>query len=235
MPVKTMYRSWFRTLCSAFFQVVAKELKGAFRHRSDILNPVWFFIIVVTLFPLGIGTDPALLQRIAPGIIWVAALLAALLSFERLFKDDFIDGSLEQLMLAPFPLAWLVSAKVFAHWLLTGLPILLVSPLLAAFLALDIDTYFALFLTLLIGTPILSLFGAIGVALTVGLRKGGILLSLILLPFSIPILIFSTMAIDAASYGQSYIGLLALLGAMLISAIILAPFAIAASLRVSVS
>ena len=235
MPVKTMYRSWFRTLFSAFFQVVAKELKGAFRHRSDILNPVWFFIIVVTLFPLGIGTDPALLQRIAPGIIWVAALLAALLSFERLFKDDFIDGSLEQLMLAPFPLAWLVSAKVFAHWLLTGLPILLVSPLLAAFLALDIDTYFALFLTLLIGTPILSLFGAIGVALTVGLRKGGILLSLILLPFSIPILIFSTMAIDAASYGQSYIGLLALLGAMLISAIILAPFAIAASLRVSVS
>lgn len=225
----------FRGLFSAFFQVVAKELKGAFRHRSDILNPVWFFIIVVTLFPLGIGTDPALLQRIAPGVIWVAALLAALLSFERLFKDDFIDGSLEQLMLAPFPLAWLVCAKVFAHWLLTGLPILLVSPLLAAFLALDMNTYFALFLTLLIGTPILSLFGAIGVALTVGLRKGGILLSLILLPLSIPILIFSTMAIDAASYGQSYLGLLALLGAMLISAIILAPFAIAASLRVSVS
>jgi heme exporter protein B len=224
-----------KNMFSAFFQVVAKELKGAFRHRSDILNPVWFFIIVVTLFPLGIGTDPALLQRIAPGIIWVAALLAALLSFERLFKDDFIDGSLEQLMLAPFPLAWLVSAKVFAHWLLTGLPILLVSPLLGAFLALDIDTYFALFLTLLIGTPILSLFGAIGVALTVGLRKGGILLSLILLPLSIPILIFSTMAIDAAAYGQSYLGLLALLGAMLISAIILAPFAIAASLRVSVS
>ncbi|MFT6926598.1 MAG: heme exporter protein B [Psychromonas sp.] len=233
--MKTMFKALFRTLFSAFFQVVAKELQGAFRHRSDILNPVWFFIIVVTLFPLGIGTDPALLQRIAPGIIWVAALLAALLSFERLFKDDFIDGSLEQLMLSPFPLAWLVSAKVFAHWLLTGLPILLVSPLLATFLAVDIDTYFALFLTLLIGTPILSLFGAIGVALTVGLRKGGILLSLIMLPLSIPILIFSTMAIDAASYGQSYLGLLALLGAMLICAIILAPFAIAASLRVSVS
>jgi len=220
---------------NAFYQVIAKELKGAFRHRSDILNPVWFFIIVVTLFPLGIGTDPALLQRIAPGIIWVAALLAALLSFERLFKDDYIDGSLEQLMLAPFPLAWLISAKVFAHWLLTGLPVLLISPLLAAFLALDMDTYFALFLTLLIGTPILSLLGAIGVALTVGLRKGGILLSLIMLPLSIPILIFSTMAIDAASYGQSYIGLLALLGAMLVVSITLAPFAIAASLRVSVS
>ncbi|WP_019613234.1 heme exporter protein CcmB [Psychromonas ossibalaenae] len=219
----------------AFSQVVSKELKGAFRRQSDILNPIWFFIIVVTLFPLGIGTDPALLKRIAPGIIWVAALLAALLSFERLFKDDFIDGSLEQLMLTRYPLPWLVSAKVFAHWLLTGLPVLLVSPLLATFLALDVETYWALFLTLLIGTPILSLLGAIGVALTVGLRKGGILLSLIMLPLSIPILIFSTMAIDAAAYGQSYSGLLALLGAMLVASITLSPFAIAASLRVSVS
>ncbi|WP_028862500.1 heme exporter protein CcmB [Psychromonas aquimarina] len=219
----------------AFSQVVSKELKGAFRRQSDILNPIWFFIIVVTLFPLGIGTDPALLKRIAPGIIWVAALLAALLSFERLFKDDFIDGSLEQLMLTRYPLPWLVSAKVFAHWLLTGLPVLLVSPLLATFLALDIETYWALFLTLLIGTPILSLLGAIGVALTVGLRKGGLLLSLIMLPLSIPILIFSTMAIDAAAYGQSYLGLLALLGAMLVASITLSPFAIAASLRVSVS
>ncbi|TEW56723.1 heme exporter protein CcmB [Psychromonas sp. RZ22] len=220
---------------NAFAQIVRKELLGAFRQQSDILNPIWFFVIVVTLFPLGIGTDPVLLARIAPGIIWVAALLAALLSFERLFKDDFIDGSLEQMMLAPYPLAWLVSAKVFAHWLLTGLPILLVSPLLAIFLSLEANTFWALFLTLLIGTPILSLLGAIGVALTIGLRKGGVLLSLIMLPLSIPILIFSTMAIDAAAYGQSYIGMLALLGAMLVGAITLAPFAIAASLRVSVS
>ena len=222
-------------MSSVFVQVVSKELKGAFRRQSDILNPMWFFIIVVTLFPLAIGTDPTLLARIAPGIIWVAALLAALLSFERLFKDDFIDGSLEQLMLMPHPLAWLVTAKVLAHWLLTGLPILFISPLLGVFLAMELNTYFALFLTLLIGTPILSLLGAIGVSLTVGLRKGGILLSLIMLPLSIPILIFSTMAIDAASYGQSYLGLLALLGAMLIASIALAPFAIAASLRVSVS
>jgi len=220
---------------NAFLQIVRKELLGAFRQQSDILNPIWFFVIVVTLFPLGIGTDPALLARIAPGIIWVAALLAALLSFERLFKDDFIDGSLEQMMLAPQPLTWLVSAKVFAHWLLTGLPILLVSPLLAVFLSLQENTFWALFLTLLIGTPILSLLGSIGVALTIGLRKGGVLLSLIMLPLSIPILIFSTMAIDAATFGQSYIGLLALLGAMLVAAITLAPFAIAASLRVSVS
>ncbi|MBB1271660.1 MULTISPECIES: heme exporter protein CcmB [Psychromonas] len=220
---------------NAFLQIVRKELLGAFRQQSDILNPIWFFVIVVTLFPLGIGTDPALLARIAPGIIWVAALLAALLSFERLFKDDFIDGSLEQMMLAPQPLTWLVSAKVFAHWLLTGLPILLVSPLLAVFLSLQENTFWALFLTLLIGTPILSLLGSIGVALTIGLRKGGVLLSLIMLPLSIPILIFSTMAIDAATFGQSYIGLLALLGAMLVAAMTLAPFAIAASLRVSVS
>ena len=144
---------------NAFIQVVRKELLGAFRQQSDILNPIWFFVIVVTLFPLGIGTDPALLARIAPGIIWVAALLAALLSFERLFKDDYIDGSLEQMMLAPQPLTWLVSAKVFAHWLLTGLPILLVSPLLAVFLSLEVNTFWALFLTLLIGTPILSLLG----------------------------------------------------------------------------
>ncbi|WP_298941100.1 heme exporter protein CcmB [uncultured Psychromonas sp.] len=219
----------------AFGQIVRKDLLGAFRQQSDILNPIWFFVIVVTLFPLGIGTDPALLARIAPGIIWVAALLAALLSFERLFKDDYIDGSLEQMMLAPHSLTWLVCAKVFTHWLLTGLPILLVSPLLAIFLSLEENTFWALFLTLLIGTPILSLLGAIGVALTIGLRKGGVLLSLIMLPLSIPILIFSTMAIDAASFGQPYLGLLALLGAMLVGAITLAPFAIAASLRVSVS
>lgn len=219
----------------AFIQVVRKELIGAFRQQSDILNPIWFFVIVVTLFPLGIGTDPVLLARIAPGIIWVAALLAALLSFERLFKDDYIDGSLEQMMLIPKSLTWLVSAKVFAHWLLSGLPILLVSPLLAIFLSLEVNTFWALFLTLLIGTPILSLLGAIGVALTIGLRKGGVLLSLIMLPLCIPILIFSTMAIDAATYGQPYIGLLALLGAMLVTAMTLAPFAITASLRVSVS
>lgn len=222
-------------MINVFKEVVNKELKGAFRHQSNILNPIWFFIIVVTLFPLAVGSDPTLLKRIAPGVIWVAALLAALLSFERLFKDDFIDGSLEQLMLTPYPLAWLAAAKVFAHWLLTGLPILLISPLLAIFLSLTMDTYLAVFLTLLIGTPILSLLGAIGVALTVGLRKGGILLSLIVLPLSIPILIFSTMAIDAAAYGQSYLGLLALLGAMLVASITLAPFAIAAALRVSIA
>lgn len=218
-----------------FRQVIRNELMSAFRQLSSVLNPIWFFVIVVTLFPLGIGTDPALLSRIAPGVIWVAALLAALLSFERLFKDDFMDGSLEQMMLSPYPLAWLVTAKVFAHWLLTGLPILLISPLLAIFLSLQLETFLALFLTLLIGTPVLSLLGSIGVALTIGLRKGSVLLSLIMLPLSIPILIFSTLAVDAAAYGQPYIGMLALLAAMLVAAITLAPYATAAALRVSLS
>jgi len=220
---------------NAFLHVLRKDLVGAVRHPSQILNPIWFFIIVVTLFPLGVGTEPALLARIAPGIIWVAAMLAALLSFERLFKDDYIDGSLEQLMLAPYSLTWLVGAKLLAHWLLTGLPILVISPLLAVFLSLKVDTFIALFLTLLLGTPILSLLGAIGVALTIGLRKNSVLLSLIMLPLSIPILIFSTIAIDAAAFAQPYLGMLALLAAMLVAAITLAPFAVAASLRVSVS
>ncbi len=220
---------------NAFMLVVRRELVAAYRRRSDILNPLWFFIIVITLFPLGIGPEPNLLARIAPGIIWVAALLSSLLSLERLFKDDFIDGSLEQLMLAPYPLGLLVTAKVLAHWLLTGLPIILISPLLAVLLSLDMNTYLATLATLAIGTPVLSFLGGIGVALTVGLRKGGVLLSLIMLPLSIPVLIFSTMAIDAAGFGQPYIGFVAILGAMLVGALTLAPFAIAASLRVSVS
>lgn len=220
---------------TVFCQVIRRELVTAFRRKSDILNPLWFFIIVITLFPLGIGPEPNLLLRIAPGVIWVAALLSALLSMERLFRDDFLDGSLEQLMLTKTPLGVIVTAKVIAHWLLTGLPILLVSPLLAIFLSLDTNTYIATFITLLLGTPVLSFVGAIGVALTVGLRKGGVLLSLLILPLFIPVLIFATSAIDAASFGASYAGPVAILGAMLAASITFSPFAIAASLRVSMS
>lgn len=220
---------------TVFIQVIKRELLTAFRRKSDILNPLWFFIIVITLFPLGIGPEPNLLLRIAPGIIWVAALLSALLSMERLFRDDFLDGSLEQLMLTTTPLGVVVTAKVVAHWLLTGLPILLVSPLLAVFLSLDANTFMATFITLLLGTPVLSFVGAIGVALTVGLRKGGVLLSLLVLPLFIPVLIFATSAIDAASFGVSYSGPVAILGAMLVASVTLSPFAIAASLRVSLS
>ncbi|MCW8328208.1 heme exporter protein CcmB [Photobacterium sp. SDRW27] len=221
-------------MLSAIIQVIRRELLIAFRRQADVFNPLWFFIIVITLFPLGVGPEPNLLARIAPGIVWVAALLAALLSLERLFRDDFVDGSLEQMLLMPTPLPVLAFAKMVAHWVLTGVPLLIISPLLAILLSLDWATWKAVVLTLLIGTPTLSFLGAIGVALTVGLRKGGVLLSLLILPLYIPVLIFATSAIDAASLGMAFNGQLALMGAMLVGSATLAPFAVAASLRISV-
>ncbi|MFS6801969.1 heme exporter protein CcmB [Edwardsiella tarda] len=214
--------------------VIRRELRIAARSGAEIINPLWFFLIVVTLFPLSIGPEPQLLARIAPGIVWVAALLASLLSLERLFKDDFLDGSLEQLVLMPAPLMLTVLAKVVAHWLLTGLPLLILSPLVALLLSFNVATWQAVALTLLLGTPTLSFIGAIGVALTVGLRKGGVLLSLLVLPLYIPVLIFATSAIDAASMGMPIGGYLAILGAMLAGSMTLAPFAAAAALRVSI-
>lgn len=195
--------------------IIRRELLIAFRRQADVFNPLWFFIIVITLFPLSIGPEPNLLARIAAGIVWVAALLSALLSLERLLRDDFQDGALEQMMLMPVPLPLMVISKVIAHWVLTGLPLILISPLLAILLSLDFNTWLAVVLTLLVGTPTLSFIGAIGVALTVGLQKGGVLLSLLILPLYIPVLIFATSAIDAASLGMAYNGQLAVLGAML--------------------
>ncbi|NHI00179.1 heme exporter protein CcmB [Oceanimonas doudoroffii] len=218
-----------------FTGVVRRELVGALRRRADILNPLWFFVIVITLFPLGVGPEPALLARIAPGIVWVAALLSSLLALERLFRDDYIDGTLEQMMLMPCPLGVVVLAKVLSHWLLTGLPLLLLSPLVAVLLSMDMAGFQGMFWTLLLGTPILSLLGAIGVALTVGIGKGGVLLSLLTLPLYIPVLIFATSAIETAGLGLPYSGQLAILGAMLAGSVTLAPFAIAAALRVSVN
>jgi heme exporter protein B len=217
-----------------FITLIRRELKTAFRNRAEIVNPLWFFLIVITLFPLGIGPEPQLLARIAPGVVWVAALLASLLSLERLFRDDLLDGSLEQLLLLPTPLAVTVAGKVCAHWLVTGLPLLLLSPLVALLLSLDFTTWRAVALTLLLGTPTLSFIGAIGAALTVGLRKGGVLLSLLVLPLSIPVLIFASGAIQAAANGMAIDGYLAILGAMLVGSITLAPFAAAAALRISV-
>ncbi|WP_188013485.1 heme exporter protein CcmB [Photobacterium damselae] len=222
-------------MLTSITQVIRRELLIAFRRQADVFNPLWFFIIVITLFPLAVGPEPKLLARIAPGIVWVAALLAALLSMERLFRDDFADGSLEQMMLMATPLPVLAFAKVIAHWLLTGLPLIIISPLLAILLSFDWSTWLAVVLTLLLGTPTLSFVGAIGVALTVGLRKGGVLLSLLILPLYIPVLIFATSAIDAASLGMAYNGQLALMGAMLVGSATMAPFAIAASLRISVN
>ncbi|AUI86654.1 heme exporter protein CcmB [Vibrio azureus] len=222
-------------MISSMMTIIRRELLIAFRRQADILNPLWFFIIVITLFPLGVGPASDLLARIAAGIIWVAALLSALLSLERLFRDDFQDGALEQMMLMPIPLQLVVISKVMAHWLLTGLPLILISPLIAILLSLDFNTWLAVVLTLMIGTPTLSFIGAIGVALTVGLQKGGVLLSLLILPLFTPILIFATAAIDAAALGMAYNGQLAILGAMLAAAVTLTPFAISAALRISVN
>lgn len=214
--------------------IIQRELTIAFRKPAEILNPLWFFLIIITMFPLLMGPNPDLLGKIAPGIAWVAAVLSALLSFERLFRDDYLDGSLEQLMLLPTGLPQVALAKVIAHWLLTGLPLILLSPITAILLSLEVEVWFALVLTLLLGTPILSCLGAIGVALTVGLRKGGTLLSLLILPLFLPVLIFAASVLEASTLNLGYSGQLAIMGAMLALTLTFSPFAIAGALRVSV-
>lgn len=215
------------------FTIIRRELAIAFRKPAEILNPLWFFLMIITLFPLLMGPNPELLGKIAPGIAWVAALLSALLSFERLFKDDYLDGSLEQLMLLPVGLPQVALAKVLAHWLLTGLPLILLSPIAAVLLLLEMHVWWALVLTLLLGTPILSCLGAIGVALTVGLRKGGTLLSLLILPLFLPVLIFAAAVLEAATLNMGYSGQLAIIGAILAITLTFSPFAIAGALRIS--
>ena len=213
--------------------IIQRELTIAFRRPAEILNPLWFFLIVITLFPLLVGPNPELLGKIASGIAWVAALLSALLSFERLFRDDYLDGSLEQLMLLPVGLPQVALAKVIAHWLLTGLPLILLSPIAAILLSLEAHVWWALVLTLLLGTPILSCLGAIGVALIVGLRKGGTLLSLLILPLFLPVLIFAAAVLEAATINMNYSGQLAIIGAILAITLTFSPFAIAGALRIS--
>lgn len=222
-------------MLKAFYHMLIRDLRLAFRSRHELANPIIFFVLVVSLFPLAVTPKPELLREMAPGVIWVAALLATLLSLDGLFKQDYDDGSLDQLMLSPNPLMLLVIAKVFAHWLLTGLPLVLVSPLLGLFMHLPGEALPALMLTLLLGTPVLSLVGAIGVSLTVAVNRGGVLLSLIVLPLYIPILIFGANAIDVASDGMSIRGQLYFLGAVLVFAISLAPLATAAALRITAS
>ncbi|AUI66139.1 MULTISPECIES: heme exporter protein CcmB [Glaesserella] len=213
--------------------IIQRELTIAFRKPAEILNPLWFFLIIITMFPLLMGPNPELLAKIASGTAWVAAVLSALLSFERLFRDDYLDGSLEQMMLLPIGLPQVALAKVIAHWLLTGLPLILLSPITAILLSLETEVWWALVLTLLLGTPILSCLGAIGVALTVGLRKGGTLLSLLILPLFLPVLIFAAAVLEASTLNVGYTGQLAILGAMLTLALTFSPFAIAGALRVS--
>jgi len=218
-----------------FFAVFSKDVKLAFRQRAEIVNPILFFLIVISLFPLAIGPEPGLLSRMAPGIIWVAALLSTMLGLDKLFRDDYNDGSLEQLIASSYPLSLTVLGKVAAHWAITGLPLVFMTPLFALLLNLETTALMATLLTLLLGTPLLSFIGAIGAGLTVGLQKGGILMSLLVLPLYIPVLIFATSAIDTSTMSLDYSGQLAILGAMLVVAIISAPIAISSALKVSVS
>lgn len=219
---------------TAFAGIIRRDLQLGFRNRGELLNPIFFFVLVVSLFPLGIGPSLETLRTVGPGVIWVSALLATLLSTERLFRSDFDDGTLEHLLLSPHALPLLVLAKVTAHWLITGLPLILISPLLGVLLHLPGEAIGVQLLGLLLGTPVLSLIGAIGVSLTVALRRGGVLLTLLVLPLYVPVLIFGTSAVLAASSGLPSGGQLALIGAMLALALTLSPFATAAGLRISV-
>jgi len=213
--------------------VVRRDLTLALRRRSDVLTTLFFFVIVVSLFPLGVGVQSAVLRSIAPGVVWVAALLASMLALVRLFASDFDDGTLEQGALSPQPLVLLVAAKVFAHWLVSGLPLVLVAPLLGMQFDLPVDALGVMTLALLLGTPCLSLIGAIGAALTLGVRGAGGLLAVLVLPLYIPVLIFGAGAVSATVSGMSASGQLSLLGAFLLIALVLGPWASAAALRIA--
>src|SRR5208282_3344368 len=219
---------------TAFRYVIARDLLLAMRRKADVLTTLFFFVIAVSLFPLGIGPETDLLRKIAPGIVWVAALLAAMLSLGRMFSDDYRDGTLEQLLLAPQPLGLMVGAKIIAHWLLSGFPLVLIAPLLGLQFDLNRDALLILIVSLLLGTPVLSLIGAIGAALTLGVRGGGVLVSLLVLPLFIPVLIFGAGAVEASVTGLGPAAHLSLLGAMLLVALFFAPWATALALRIAV-
>jgi heme exporter protein B len=221
-------------MSGAWMTVLKRDLLLAFRRRSDVATTLFFFLIVSSLFPLGIGPEPAVLSSIAPGVLWVAALLAGMLSLTRLFAADFADGSLEQMLLSPQPLTLLVTAKVLAHWLICGLPVALLAPLIGLQYALPNDALLVLITSLLLGTPALSLIGAIGAALTLGVRGSGLLVALLVLPLYIPVLIFGAGAVAASQHGMSAQAHLSLLAACSLLALVLAPLATAAALRISV-
>ena len=214
--------------------VLKRDLLLAFRRRSDVATTLFFFLIVSSLFPLGIGPEAAVLSSIAPGVLWVAALLAGMISLSRLFAADFADGSLEQMLIAPQPLALLVLAKISAYWIVCGLPVVLLAPLIGLQYALPNDALVVLVFSLLLGTPALSLIGAIGAALTLGVRGSGLLVALLVLPLYIPVLIFGAGAVAASQHGMSAQAHLSLLAACALLSLVLAPLATAAALRISV-
>ncbi len=214
--------------------VLWRDLLVAMRRRADVFTTLVFFVIVVSLFPLGVGPELKLLRTMAPGVVWVAALLASMLALNRLFAGDYADGALEQLVLTPQPLSLLVLAKIAAHWLTTGLPLVIVAPLLGLQFDLPAEALWILVASLLLGTPVLSLIGAIGAALTLGLRGGGALLSLLVLPLYVPVLIFGAGAVEASASGLGAGAHLSLLGAFLLVALVFSPWATAVALRIAV-
>ena len=216
-----------------FMWIIKRDLLLAMRRQSDVLTTLFFFIIVVSLFPLSVGPEMNMLRTMAPGVVWVAALLASMLSLGRMFANDYVDGTLEQMLLSPQSLSLLVLGKAFAHWLVTGVPLVLMAPVLGIQYDLPADALFVLTAALLLGTPVLSLIGAIGAALTLGLRGGGVLVSLLVLPLYIPVLIFGAGAVEANMAGMDFDAHLSFIGAFLLVSIVLAPWAAAASLRVS--
>lgn len=219
---------------SVFASLLAREARLLFRRPAELVNPLVFFAIVIAMFPLAVGPESQLLQTLAPGLLWVAALLSVLLSLDGLFRSDFEDGSLEQWVLSPHPLALLVLAKALAHWAFSGLALVILSPLLALMLGLPAACIPVLLMSLLLGTPVLSLLGAVGAALTVGLKRGGLLLALLILPLYIPVLILGSGALQAALQGMPATGYLLWLGCLSALAVTLTPFAIAAGLKISV-
>lgn len=213
--------------------LLVRDFRLLWRRRGDALNPVLFALLVIALFPFALGPQPDVLERIAPGVIWVALLISGLLSLDTLFRADLDDGSLEQLMLAPHPLALLVGCKIFVHWTSTALPLIIATPLFATLLYLPSEQLPVLIFSLLLGTPLLSLIGAVIVALTVGMRRSGMLLALLALPLYVPVLIFGAGSVMAAAQDLSYDGALLLLAAGLVMTLVLAPLAAATALRIA--
>ena len=221
-------------MLSVFLQVIRRDLLLAMRQKSDVFNTLFFFVVVVTMVPLGIGPEPALLRDIAAGVVWVAALLAAILSLPRLFANDYADGTLEQMLLSAEPLSLIVLGKAAAHWLTTGLPLTIMAVAFGVVFDLDVEATTVLVVSLALGTPVLSLIGSIGAALTLGLRGGGVLTSLLVLPLYIPVLIFGAGSVGAATSGLGVTAYFLLLGAFALSAAVLMPWAVAIALRISV-
>ena len=219
---------------NAMFAIITRDLLLVMRRKSEVLTALFFFVVVTSLFPLGIGADPALLRKIAPGVIWVAALLSTLLGLHRMFAADYQDGTLEQLVLSPQPLVLLVAGKIIAHWLVCGLPLVILAPIIGIQFDLDVDSLNVLMASLLLGTPVLSLLGSIGAALTLGLRGGSVLMSLLILPLYVPVLIFGAGAVYANSVGLNISGHISLLSALLILALAFVPWVSAAAIKIAI-